>query len=134
MASTVAPSIMSAVTESGSMPVTARLASSRYTPQQTPAERASSSADAGGGARGAGEDDDAHAGQHDPQPVELVPRAEDGHAQRPDELDGHDDAHRDAADRAVEAEVHQEEGHRERRERQAVTLGRQPPERARPRR
>ena len=42
VASTVAPSIMSAVTESGSMPVTARLASSRYAPQQTPAERASS--------------------------------------------------------------------------------------------
>ena len=82
-------------------------------------------AEAGGGAGGAGENDDAGAGQHDPQPVQLAPRAEHGHAERPDELDGDDDADGHAADRPVEAEVHQEEGHRERRERQAVTPGRQ---------
>ena len=88
--------------------------------------------DAGGRTRGTGEDDDARAGQHDPQPVELAPRAEHGDAERADELDGDDDADGHAADRAVEAEVHDEEGQCERRQRQAVALGRQPSERARP--
>ena len=94
VASTVAPSIMSAVTESGSMPVTARLASSRYSAPADAGREREEQADAGGGAGGAGEDDDARAGQHDPQPVELAPRAQDGHAEGPDELDGHDDADR----------------------------------------
>ena len=53
---------------------------------------------------------------------------QNGHTEWPDELDGDDDAHRYAADRGVEAEIHDEEDQRERRQRQAVTLRRQPPE------
>ena len=128
----VAPTIMSAVTDSGSIPVTARLASSRYRPQQTPAESASSTpipvADPEGPARTTTPTPASTI--HSQSSLRRVPRT--ATPSGPDELDGDDDADGHAADRAVEAEVHEEEDQRERRERQAVAPGRQPPERARP--